>query len=73
MAIKLCQAVTVSDNNPQDKKIKSMLKYIAQQDEICEECGCDIPKGDIFYAADHDDTDYILCQDCYSEEDNLDL
>ncbi|MGV8130550.1 MAG: hypothetical protein ACP5N7_00440 [Candidatus Pacearchaeota archaeon] len=47
-----------------------MLKeIITQQDEKCEECGNEIPKGSRAYVNDHGaELGFLYCLDCVAEE-----
>lgn len=42
-----------------------MKKIIAQQDEVCGECGEEIPKGYWCYS----DGDFVRCPECHEREE----
>ena len=42
-----------------------MDKFIAQKDETCGECGCEIPRGDWIW---NDGWDDIRCDECYEKD-----
>lgn len=43
-----------------------MDKIILQKDDICGECGCEIPKGDWCYS---DGFDNLRCAECNEREE----
>ncbi len=42
-----------------------MEKIIAQKDELCGNCGCEIPKGTMCFS---DESEDIRCTDCRQDE-----
>lgn len=42
-----------------------MKKFIAQKDEICGQCGVELPRGEFIMINYFDE---VLCCDCYDNE-----
>lgn len=38
-------------------------KIICQKDEQCDQCGKELPKGEIGYT-EKENTDYVYCENC---------
>lgn len=42
-----------------------MEKIITQKDELCGNCGCELPKGTTCYS---DESEDVRCVDCYDND-----
>ena len=43
-----------------------MKRFIAQKEERCSNCECELPKGSNVYISEYDE---VMCEDCFDESE----